>query len=134
MSVEEMPQDHEQFARVLLIAATEGVMDIVAHHVAYLLCAVPRFEQVAAHGGSHNIGYVFVLRDGQDLFLREAAKSDGVLKADHTNLHVRPSPAPLIGVVALLAWTTFHAYWWVNGSVGPVFQAFKSEIKETAAH
>ena len=48
MCGEEVSEDHEEFACLLLVAAAQRVMDIVAHHVADLRGAVRFFQQVAA--------------------------------------------------------------------------------------
>lgn len=83
MRGEEVPQDHEKFACVLLVAAAQRVMDIVAHHVADLRGSVRFFQQVAADGCGGDFWNVFVFRDREHLFLCQAAEGDTILKADH---------------------------------------------------
>ena len=88
VSGEEVPQHHQKLARALFVAATERVMDFVAHHVANPLRSVWFFQQVAPNGCGCNFRYVFVLCDGQHLLFGEATKSNTILKADHAEPHV----------------------------------------------
>jgi hypothetical protein len=79
----EMAQHHEKLTRMILVAATQRVVDIVAHHVPDLLGAIWFFQQVPAHSGSRNFRYVLMLRNGHHFLFGQATEGNAVLKADH---------------------------------------------------
>jgi hypothetical protein len=53
MGRQEMPEHHQEFTRVILVAATVGRVNVVAYHVAYLLGAVRFFQEVPSHRATH---------------------------------------------------------------------------------
>ena len=80
---QEVPQRHEQLARVLPVVAGQRRADVVAQHVADRLGAVLLMEKVVGerHGG--DLGNVLVLGHGQDFRLAQVAQGNTVLEADH---------------------------------------------------
>ena len=80
---QKMSQRHEELLRVLAIAAPQCVADIILQHVADLLGAVVPGQQILRKCGCRDCRDVFVLGDGQDLSLGEAAHRDAVFERDH---------------------------------------------------
>src|SRR4029450_10372838 len=76
MARHEMPENHQEFACVLLVATAQGVMDIVAHHVANFLRTVRLLQQVPGDCSSCNFRHVFMLSNSHNLLFGEATQSD----------------------------------------------------------
>jgi hypothetical protein len=66
---------------MLFVTTIQGIVDVIAYHVANLLRAIGLFEQVAAQGSGYSIRNVLVLRDGQHLLVSEATERDAILTA-----------------------------------------------------
>src|SRR5262245_33241820 len=75
---QEMPQRHDELARVASIVASKRGTDIIAQHVAYHLGTVIAGEQVLPKRCGRNLRDVLMLRDCQNLGFVEIAQRDAV--------------------------------------------------------
>src|SRR4029453_2283325 len=77
---QEMPEHHQQLARVVLVAAAQRVVNVVADHVAYPLGAVRLLQQILSYRSCGDLRDMLMLGNGHDLVLGEATHGDTVLR------------------------------------------------------
>jgi hypothetical protein len=70
-----MPKGHEELAGMVAVVAFQRLTDIITDHVANFLSAVYPFQQVSSHPSGRNLGHMFMLRNGLNLFLGQAAQA-----------------------------------------------------------
>jgi hypothetical protein len=79
MGQQEMPQRHEQLARMGMVIAPEGRSNIVAHHISDLLGTVLLAKEVVAKCGGGNLWNMLMLGDGEHFLLAQIAQCDAIV-------------------------------------------------------
>jgi hypothetical protein len=83
MSIDEMPEGHEELAGMILVVAPERGPDVVADHVANFLGALRAFQHVPAHRSGRNLGNMLMFGNGLDFLFAQPTQGDAVFKGDH---------------------------------------------------
>ena len=83
MARQEVPQRHEQLARMLAVVAGQRRADVVAQHVADGLGAVLLVQEIVGERYGGDLRNVLMLGNGEDLLLAQVTQGDAVLQTDH---------------------------------------------------